>query len=203
METLTKEVVEIKTEATNLERMAVALEINDPASQQEGTNLLAAIAKASKAIEAQRKFFVDPLNHQVKAINAKFKEIAGPLDNADGILRGKVKCFYEAQEKAKREEEARRQAAYDKERTEARAFGEAAPAPAQDLQLPDVDRTIRAQGGTASIAMKWTFEVTDVSQVPTQYLAVNGLAVREAIRNGARVIPGLRIYEEPNVRVRS
>jgi hypothetical protein len=203
METLTKEVVEIKTEATNLERMAAALEINDLASQEEGTTLLASIAKASKAVEAQRKFFVDPLNQQVKAINAKFKEITGPLDNADGVLRGKIKTFFAAQEKAKQEEEARRQAAHDKDKAAARALGEAAPKPAQDLQLPDVERTIRAQGGTASIAMKWTFEVTDVSRVPTQYLAVNGTAVREAIRNGARNIPGLRIYEEPNVRVRS
>lgn len=46
------------------------------------------------------------------------------------------------------------------------------------------------------VQMKWTFEVTDPNQVPNGYWIVDEAAIRTDVANGAREIPGVRIYEE-------
>jgi hypothetical protein len=45
----------------------------------------------------------------------------------------------------------------------------------------------------------WTFEIEDASKVPAQFLIVNEKAIREAVRSGAREIPGIKIYQEVSV----
>ena len=42
----------------------------------------------------------------------------------------------------------------------------------------------------------WTFEVVDISLVPREYLVLDETAVRRAIQNGVREIPGLKIFKK-------
>lgn len=46
------------------------------------------------------------------------------------------------------------------------------------------------------VQMKWLFEVKDPNQVPNGYWVIDEAAIRADIANGAREIPGVRIYEE-------
>lgn len=46
---------------------------------------------------------------------------------------------------------------------------------------------------------RWVFEVTDESQVPREFLSINSVAINAAIRDGAREIAGVRIYQEQSV----
>ena len=61
---------------------------------------------------------------------------------------------------------------------------------------------INQSGTNASVRMVWTFEVVDLAQVPAEFLAVNDTAVRQAIKDGTREIPGLKIYQKPTVAIK-
>lgn len=41
-----------------------------------------------------------------------------------------------------------------------------------------------------------TFEIVDITKVPAEYLSVDTKAINQAIRNGVRDIPGLKIFEK-------
>ena len=53
-----------------------------------------------------------------------------------------------------------------------------------------------------SVRMIWDFEVVDLSKVSVEYLMINEKAVREAIRNGAREIEGVKIFQKPVVAIK-
>lgn len=71
---------------------------------------------------------------------------------------------------------------------------DAAPLP---IVAPTVAAPARLEGGGASVSVRkrWTFEVVAVRDVPTEYLVIDNAAVRKAIRDGKREIPGLRVFQ--------
>ncbi|GAB3319973.1 hypothetical protein GCM10027299_13190 [Larkinella ripae] len=46
------------------------------------------------------------------------------------------------------------------------------------------------------VQLKWTFEITDPNQVPNGYWIIDEAAIKTAIAEGVRQIPGVHIYEE-------
>jgi hypothetical protein len=46
------------------------------------------------------------------------------------------------------------------------------------------------------VQLRWTFEVVDRNQIPNGYWTLDEGAVKAAIADGVREIPGVRIYEE-------
>ena len=65
------------------------------------------------------------------------------------------------------------------------------------------DRTVASGRTTATVRQRWTFELSTLADVPRAFLRLDESKVREAIDGGARVIPGLRIFPEANVAVRT
>jgi hypothetical protein len=49
---------------------------------------------------------------------------------------------------------------------------------------------------------RWTFEVTNALAVPREYLMVNSVLIREAIRSGVHDIPGVKIFQEDGLSIR-
>lgn len=49
---------------------------------------------------------------------------------------------------------------------------------------------------------RWTFEVTDISQIPREYLVVDETAIRDAINQGVRTIPGVNIFQKEGLSIR-
>ncbi len=47
----------------------------------------------------------------------------------------------------------------------------------------------------------WAFVVTDSHLIPKEYLMVNESAIREAVRNGIRMIPGVNIFQKEGIRL--
>lgn len=151
-------------------------------------------------MEERRKFFVQPLNDQVKKINALFKEISEPLDKADAIMRPKViewraKVDMEIQ---KKNEELRKKAEKERQKQEEKALakGEVPPLP---MPIPTIEVPNTVDG--ISTMRVWTYEVVDITNVPLRYLALDSGMVMTAIRQGVREIPGLRIYQKETIKV--
>lgn len=63
---------------------------------------------------------------------------------------------------------------------------------------------VKSESGTLSGRSVWRWETLDINQVPDAYVQrlVDPAKVDFAVKNGARVIPGLRIYEDTVMAVR-
>lgn len=64
---------------------------------------------------------------------------------------------------------------------------------------PPVTQALEALKG---VTKTWAFEIENDKLVPRDYLMVDEKAIRQAIRDGVRTIPGVRIYQEESLRVR-
>lgn len=53
-----------------------------------------------------------------------------------------------------------------------------------------------------ALRSKWSWEVTDITKVPAEYLKVNEALLTAAVRGGKREIKGVRIYEEKILHIR-
>ena len=92
------------------------------------------------------------------------------------------------------QQEAREYADLEKADVEAKPI-EVGPVPVA-AYVPSVAKTVRVEGGAkASVKKVWTFEVANPEVVPRAFLLLDETKVRQAIREGVRVIDGLRIFQ--------
>jgi hypothetical protein len=123
-------VAEVTQEVSAVVQRAQAIEVNTPEQAHAATEFLSEIATAKRKGETARKFLVEPLNKHVKAINARFKSAAAPLDEADELVRGKVIAFQREDAERVAAEQARidaeRRVAEEKAEAERRAAAEEA-----------------------------------------------------------------------------
>ena len=206
MEEQTKEV---KQSTVALIARATKFVVKDPVSLQKSAGILSEIAGAKKQAEEMRKSFTQPLNESLKNINGFFKKLVEPLDKATKIIKGKVSEYYFREEEkarqaekqrllaeAKREEELKKAEAEDRE-----------PEPEVAIDIPEVkvpEQTVKSVQGKAMTAKHtWKHEIIDPEKVPHEYWIIDESLIREAVRNGARHIDGVRIYEDIDISVRS
>ena len=72
--------------------------------------------------------------------------------------------------------------------------------------IPEVkvpEKTVKGvAGGSMTVKKIWKFTIVDEKLIPNEYRIVSEQLINEAIRNGARDIPGCRIYEDKIISVR-
>ncbi len=197
-----EQVKEIEVTVNTLVEKAKELDICDASTNEFGIGLLSKIAEGKKRAEAQRKQFTDPLNQSLKAINAFFKNLTAPLDEADTIIRNKVLIFRRAEEERARkeaeelqkklEEEAKKQAEIEKK--------EVIVPPPVVAQTPPT--TMTAKNGSATVRKVWDFEIEDEMAIPREYLVPDPVKIRQAIKEGIREIKGIRIYQKETLAIK-
>lgn len=225
------ETQELAARAQELRAGVDALIIQGPVELARADDALVAMALRRKELEAKRKFFTAPLNEHVKAINVWFKRLTDPLEEADKALRLKVVEYRRAEqervneEKRKAAQEAAKaaQAAQEAERAADRAAqgglaksAEAIRARAQEgiakanqgliqasvasAHAPQATRA--ASGGNVITRKVWKWEILNDVDVPRQYLGIDRVAITEAVRQGIRTIPGVRIFEDDEILIK-
>jgi len=180
-----------------------------------GVDLSRSIKERIKAIETERKTWVDPLNEQVKRINAKFKTLSEPLNDAlIGINKKVLDCqriIEEEKRKVAEAERQRREAELLKAAEEKEALGNTEGAE----KLLDYATKVTAKveetgrggftGAKSSVRKIWTYEVTDIAALAKarpDLVQVNAGAMRDAIRDELRECAGVRIYQEKTLAIR-
>ena len=171
---------------------------------KSATEDLSIIAKSKKWLEDKRKEYVTPLNNQAKVINDTFKLVSDPLNQADKITRDKILAFREEQERKRREVEAIEAEKLALARREAELKDGEITIDLTPIEKPDAvpDRII-TDIGTSNQRDNWKWQVTDLSQVPREYLMINAGMVTPIVKasKGKLTIPGIRIYNEPIIAV--
>lgn len=115
--------------------------------------LLVELKKIRSANEKERKSLVGPLNQVVKDLNARFKEVDGPLEQADAAIRGKLVAFEREQAAARAAEQARLEAEAEERRKAEEAARLEAEAKARAEQEAAEQRA-RAQQEAAAAAAR-------------------------------------------------
>lgn len=188
---------------------------------------LAFVKAVKRALEAARVTLVRPLNTQVDAINARFKQLAEPVAEAERRLNAALLAWRRAEtlrletERAAAQQRAdeaaaaerQRQAALDAElRAAAAAAGftdeVAATAPPTEAEVPPAPlvslpplppKTLTGSLGTVTFRREWTFRIVDPTAVPRAYCEPVPKLIRAAVQAGVREIAGVEIFEDESV----
>lgn len=187
-------IVEVKKETVKIVEVANSVAIANDEDANKTSVLIQSIAKMKKSLNSQRLFFTKPLNDQMKKINELFKQMSSPLVEADEIVRVKVLAYRKEQQKIADEQERLLEIARKKRQAKIDKIAEEKGVEAPKLEVTKVEASAPMQGATTR--KSWTYKVVDQAKIPREYLQIDVVAVREAIRNGVRAVDGLEIFEE-------
>ena len=166
------------------------------------TNDLSIIALAKKALEEKRKEYTTPLNDNLKYINNTFKLVSDPLNQADKITRDKILAYRAEQERKRKEAEEINRQKIELARREAELNNGEFTVDITPVEVAPVQpKHINAELGTAGQAMIRKWDVSNFSQVPDEYKMVDSTKIGKVVRAGIPSIPGIKIWEEPTLRV--
>ncbi len=139
----------------------------------------------------------------VKAVNGFCKDYTDRLGEVVMITKKKIGAYqYQQELERRKQEEAARKAAQELQDKLRREAEEAAR---HEIQAPIVtapvipvqEKVTRTETGAAAHVRKvWKAEVVNEAEIPREYLTVDMKKVNDAVRMGAREIPGVRIFEE-------
>lgn len=203
-------------EITALTDQVAAIEITNDEENGLAIELGTKCNRIEKAIEDKRLELVKAPKAYAKAIDDLAKYFKDLLKKGADDARAKINDYLRLQRIAaqKAEEERQRVERALREKLEKEAAKLNAKAKNKDTEAPPVvvpefvttqtveqPNTIRSKGGAATQVKTWTYEIIDPLAVPREYLMINETAIRQAIREGLRDLPGIRIYEEINVRL--
>lgn len=212
----------MQIESYRIDEQAKLISITDAVSYDSAVRFLKEVNTKLKDFKAQREKYIKPMKDSIKAIDEKLKEPIKLLENTDTTLREKLNTYLS--EVRKREEERlileRKKAEEDAireidklEQTKAQAgeYDEVTQKAIQRtvenqqnkaIEATVLDNKINLSTNSASVSMVWDFEVTDKSLLPLEYLKIDEVAIRNAVRNGERNIPGVKIYQKPQLSLR-
>lgn len=160
-----------------------------PCASAEDENTLVDLLREVQArlssIEGMRKEVTGPINASKRKIDAFFKRLSAPYEEAKDAIKGKLAGAENARREQLRQlQERAASAAIEGDYATAVAAKKEAVAAAE------------SRGG-ASYQYAWEYEIEDLSKVPTQYLMVDERAVKMHLApfghsEYAEPIPGLR-----------
>ena len=189
-------------EVSHLAVYAEARTISSVADVKAATEDLSIISGLKKALEAKRKEYTGPLDALKKSIDATFKRIMEPLEEANQVTRNKV-LAYQA-EQTRKAHEAQRIADAEAQLARDKAALNGTPTPVTPtLVIPEPPTTSHGELGTTGQRMIRKWRLVDFALVPDKYKSLNEGLIGKLVRAGERDIPGIDIYEEPILTVTS
>lgn len=174
-------------------------EVTDEATSKMAVSMAADAKRLFNKIERQRKELVEQPNLFVKSINSFTKTFQEKLKKVENGLKTKVSNYQYKLELERREQEKKAKEAVEKFQKrinqEAKEKGVEAPVVPTPV-IPEAKTITRTEeGASASQRAVWEFEVVNIDKIPREYLVLDKIKVRQAIKMGVREIPGLRIFE--------
>lgn len=193
-----KSLAPIKRRITTVSKQVEGYTINSAEDLTVATDTLSIIKTISKDMEAHRKSRVNPLNEEVKAINAEYKPLATDLGKAEDYIKGEL---------LKYQEEVDRKAAEEAAKLEARVEKGTMRVDTAMRKMDDIETVgTSVKGARGSVQFRTTrdVEITDPSAVPLRYLMDEKVvaAIKAAVRKDALSgveIPGVNVIEKKGV----
>lgn len=212
----------MQIESYRIDERAKLISVTDAVSYDSAVLFLKEVNTKLKDFKTQREKYIKPMKDSIKAIDDKLKEPIKLLEDTDTTLREKLNSYLSevrkqeeqrlALERKKAEDEALKEIDnLEGIKSQAGEYDEVTQKAIQrtieNKQNKAIEATafvekINLSTNSASVSMVWDFEVTDKSKLPLEYLKVDEVAIRNAIRNGQRDISGVKIYQKPQISLR-
>jgi hypothetical protein len=210
----------LKAKITEVAQQCKGLVIIDEHSLNTGKELAIKAKKITTAIEDHRKEITKPFFEAKQNIDKVAKELTEGLNEATKVLRNQI-LTYEVEKERQRKEELKRieeeRRIIEEEMRKARGDSLAnlhSISKNGDIEIimspPEVNGITElkqqeielAQQKSKDIRLYWTFALTDINQVPVDYLILNDKKVKDAIAAGVREIPGIKIFQEERLSIK-
>lgn len=196
--------------------------IENEADKENAVIFLKEITDYKKAIKKQKEELSANAKKELAEIKEKFNEPENFVSEAEEIVRAKINHFLNEQKakieaealalKQRAEDEALKQAeelealksgAGEYDAVTRKAMIEAIEAKQNKIIDATAKTSAINQSSSNSVVRNiWTFKVVDLSKVPVEFIQLNSVAVRDAIKSGVRNINGLEIYQECSVAIK-
>jgi hypothetical protein len=198
----------IESEMTALRTQADTLVIKSDEDYKGASDFLDLVNSKKKNADKMRKFFVEPLNHQVDNINALFMPQVKAADELVQIVKKKMAVFFNEQEEARVKEQKRLDAIRDAANKKREEEGkEVIAEPVREVAMPQ--KTVATGSSKAQVRKVWTHEIEHLDQLPEDIKkAILGEAWKKGIAKsvvqkfvdaGMREMAGVRIFEETRI----
>lgn len=184
-------------------------------SYDRTADFLLAVKGLKKEIDLAFDESIKKAHDTHKSLVAKKKEFYSPLENAERIVKRKIRYYEDDMEQkrldleAKAREEARKKEAKEKERLEAKAekavfAGDAEKAEelidkAEDVEvLPETVAPTIERKKSLGIRRDWSWRVVDMDKVPKIYWMLNRPKIGQIVRTmkGDTRISGIEVFQE-------
>ena len=204
--------------------------VNDEDDLEKAMTVLKGAKSVENLIEKKRKEITQPVNAEIKKVNAYAKGLVSSLPTEVSRVKKEVVSYQQRQreiEEANRIAEAKRVADEEKHRQE--GLDEIARQKAETESISDFlspEELEKRNNDIAELELEtpkeeiitpieiietkvkgirktWKHEVTDSKLVPRKYLEVIDKLIRDDIKLGLRDIPGVRIFEEESLAIRA
>lgn len=196
-----------EAEITRWESETKALEVRDDESRGQAAMIGGAAAKLTKTLDAKRKEILEPYISFEKSLNGFVAGFTDRLKDISNLTKAKEMRFVALQEMQRREAEKKAQEAAAKLQAKINKDAEKKGIEAIQVQAPIVPPAptkVRTETGTTSYEVKsWAGEIINDSEVPRVYCEVSQRLVNQAVKEGCREIPGVKIYEKTEIRYRT
>lgn len=187
----TEEIKHLENEITPIVAYSTSIFVKSDADMKVATEALSQVNKYADMVEEKREAITKPLNLALKAARGLFKPLEERLEASIDHIRGEMSRYQTEKVRLAREEEAKIAARVGEGKgklkmdTAIRKIGE--------VEKP-ADEVV-ADSGVVTFMEVQKFEVMDITLVPKEYLVVDEVKVRAAMKAGVKV-EGVRYYTE-------
>lgn len=203
--TFEAELQPLTVEVLSLKEQAEKFEIKTDEDYAKAGDLAGVVNEKKKAIDKMRKFFVDPLNAQVKSINGMFNPKVDEADEIVRLLKGKMSFYFDKKEEARLKEEKRLQDIRDKANAKREAEGkELITEPVREVA--EVQKTVTTETAQSQVRKVWSHEIISINALPEDIKKAifeeawrKGIVtsvVQKFVDAGMREISGVKVFEK-------
>lgn len=205
---------DLQAQISEIETAALSIKVLDDIQKNQALLSAKQLKHFEKLVEERRKKYVGPHNEEVKHLNAAAKTVMAPIERAESHLKDQLIAWENLLEKQRKAELERLLEIERKESEKLQAKEEANPFGTADIHNQvaaeretlekDLDFCHRENQANKvrGTSKYWDFQIIDQTKVPREFLTVNETLVRGAIKDGAREIPGVRIFEQTRIAIR-
>lgn len=181
--------VVIQSEVSVYEREANQLVIKTSSDMEQAVKILSATNQTADRVTAEKEKITKPLNEALKAERARWKPIEDACANAVATIKGKMMAYQRAveAENAKKEEKIMARVEKGTLKTET--------AVAKLEALPDASAMVATSAGAVQWRTVSKLVIEDINAIPREYLDVNEVRVKAALKAG-KLVAGCKMVDE-------
>lgn len=214
--------MELRQETAPIISRVESLTITGQETQIEASELLKAIKTGIKKVKEKLDPICDASFKAHKANTGLRNELTDPLTRAENILKQKLSAYISEQERIQQKKQAEAEAKARAEEEKKRLDLEARAEKWEAKGNAEKAETLRFEAETVAIIPQvvqlesvkvqgihtvelWGFEITDITQVPREYMIVNELALNALARatKGALQLPGIKFISRKTISARA